>query len=1184
MLINKGKYVNDNGKKKCTPNDRLKRDKVKEEDKVKVFVSDRVKRDSFSKAYKPNIRAPLSPNRKTHTNNNTLQIHVPNVNKFIVNPSSSIDKSSPKVNKKPGLQTYAVNYCMCGSRKGKRSPLNDEEVTDTYIKSSNDFLQKAIQPSVRQSKPILSLPNRESLQNNNKSKNKPSCGSNCVCLNKVPSNKSIDILLETLMKWKCDLNASNNECKDINCPYGIDSVNIKGSSNNKELIQELVNSMSNAIKSRSMTRIVLPAAQESQNRKRNTPSTPITLVSGNINQPMDGNRNSSMHPFIIANTESEYMGAINLEKSNENNCKCTFKVDKTTVDVNINTDVCSIQPYRQKCNQDLNTVLSTTRPIHKEASEMKGTKTLNASTHSSSCESKVLRKPGDKSPEGKELYYKPSQIHNRASQVDGSVRVFLDSLKEIVEDKSNNVEDKSTTLKNISTIVEDKSANLKNISIIVEDTAKFLENNSNVVDNKSKMVEDLPKDQILNTDQIIKPSLVRPCDCDYEIKFMGVTLRDINENTNKNKILSYVQKQQANGEKVDHGLIKKETNKHQIHEKSNLDFGHYFTNVTSNLSLGKLVDNCQYNGNHYQQDPSRLCNIDISAFKELIANLNKHDSNQDKALDTKSLAGTIVSKQSACVCCSKDKEDTKNLEVNTFYLLKDHLKQKWNEFRENCQSSCIPPEEENKAFSLLLHKIKQTISEAADQAICKCANDEPTDATWKRAYSLLQEYLKNKISRVHCKCSYPVEYNESLVPDVSAKVCVLIEKDFQRLKNLCKCLNKSLTDKDGLDLTCSFQLPEKDINNEGKVSKQVSNSSIIITQSASAQVQPNLIMETKSCEVVQENIEPDNDVDIVHLSSGSKTYIPNTGEVIVGQCHTVDKRSIHELKYIAPIPSVHINSMEITKEEDTQNKENQFPTVKVEESQNEHNQLSLPLIGYTVDCTCDRYLRSCVCSKATVQKNNKKIEEIWYDILSTSNNKNNDKSISYVMDNVKSTKSKSVDKMCLQEIPRDICIHHLISIDNVQQVNREVIDNKTSAENMYVDLMLKYSSEKIKCSTHDATNTDAEMTSNPESDTNADGSYSEWYEYEPQNIPDTSNTPQARLVRAPGQPCVTRRRSETQADNFSKPYLQSCDCSTVPICHVKMLIKNIERKLILSDCTCDSMNSKVCPIHYRKKM
>lgn len=1164
VLINKGKCVNDNGKTKCNPNDRLKRDKVKDEDKVKVLVNDRVKRDSFTnRVVKPNVKAPFNSNRKSTTNNSSLQIHVPKINKVPVNPSSAVDKPTPKINKKPGLQTYAVNYCVCGTRKGKKNTLKDEEILDTYIKSSNDFLQDANQASVQQSKPILSFPNVESFQqNNNRTKNKPSCGSNCVCLNKAPSSKSIDQLLETLMKWNCDLNASNYECTENTCPYGLDSIiNIK-SSNNNALIQELVNSMSNAIKSRPMTPVVPPVALESPNRQQNPPSTPITLISGSVNQPMKENRNLSTYPLTITNTESEYMGAINLEKSNENNCKCNFRVDKTTVDMDVNTDICSIPSSKQKCKQGIKAAFSTMRTTCSEASEKKENKRLNAS---SSNENKLLRKPDDRSMEGKELYYKPSQIHNRASQVDGSVRLFLDSLKEIVDEKS-------TMLKNTLDIVEESNK---------------LENNSNIVEDKSKIVEDQSIDchrgQTLNMDQIIEPSIVCPCDCDYEVKFMGVTLRDTNQNTNKNKIMSNETNKQVNVDQFDHGFRKKEANIHQIQKNSHMDFGQYFSNVASKLSLGKLVDNWQYNGNYCRQEPSRLCNMNISAFKELIANLSKHNSNQDKALDTRSLAGTIVSKQSACVCCVKDKEETQNLEVNTFYLLKQHLKQKWDEFRENCQSSCIPPEEENKAFSLLLEKIKQIISEAAAQAVCKCADDEPIDDTWKRAYSLLQEYLKNKISRVHCKCSYPVENNESLLPDVSAKVCILIEKDFQRLKGLCKCLNKSITNNRGLDLAYPFQLPEKDINTKGKISKQVSNKSIIVTQTASAQVQPNLVMETKSCEVVSEEIAPKDGVEIVHLSSGSKMYTPNTDERIVSQyrSYIVDKRSSQELKYTAPIPSININKMEILKDEDASNKETLLSAIEVEESRNKHDQLSLPLIGYTVDCTCDRYLGSCVCSKATVENNNRQIEEIWYDILSASNKKVNDKNISYVMDNVKSTRSKSVDKMCLHEFPRDICVHHLISIDNVQQVNRDVMDNKTSADNMYVDLKLKYSSDKIKYPTHDATNTDVEITSNSESDNYADGSFKEWFEYVPQIIP---NGPQSKPGRVPGHQCVTRRKSETQADNISKSYTQNCNCSTVPICHVKMLVNNIEKKLITSDCTCDSMNPKVCPIHSRKNL
>ncbi|CAG5018103.1 unnamed protein product [Parnassius apollo] len=43
---------------------------------------------------------------------------------------------------------------------------------------------------------------------------------------------------------------------------------------------------------------------------------------------------------------------------------------------------------------------------------------------------------------------------------------------------------------------------------------------------------------------------------------------------------------------------------------------------------------------------------------------------------------------------------------------------------------------------------------------------------------------------------------------------------------------------------------------------------------------------------------------------------------------------------------------------------------------------------------------------------------------------------------------------------------------------------------------------------------------------------------------------------------------------------QNCNCEMVPICHVKMLVGNIESKLVNSMCTCDSMDPKVCPVHF----
>ncbi|KAJ8734038.1 hypothetical protein PYW07_014589 [Mythimna separata] len=58
--------------------------------------------------------------------------------------------------------------------------------------------------------------------------------------------------------------------------------------------------------------------------------------------------------------------------------------------------------------------------------------------------------------------------------------------------------------------------------------------------------------------------------------------------------------------------------------------------------------------------------------------------------------------------------------------------------------------------------------------------------------------------------------------------------------------------------------------------------------------------------------------------------------------------------------------------------------------------------------------------------------------------------------------------------------------------------------------------------------------------------------------------------------------SGTTTDFDIQKNSECCVCDKVPICHVKMLVEHIEKNLVECKCTCDSLISKVCPIHAKR--
>ncbi|XP_052753897.1 ATP-binding cassette sub-family C member 4-like [Galleria mellonella] len=343
----------------------------------------------------------------------------------------------------------------------------------------------------------------------------------------------------------------------------------------------------------------------------------------------------------------------------------------------------------------------------------------------------------------------------------------------------------------------------------------------------------------------------------YNIKFLGVTLA----NTNSQCILH------------DEYTLNVKNNKNILKNNETM-------NEVCYNNKDQSIKEEYRNINVDQRDEHLLacnCNIKFNEFKYFTGEkLSKQRVNfyeNEKAVESQSFNdNVIIDKHEMCVCCNDNKFDnSRDLEVNTFHLLEEHLKNRLEEFRQSsCKSSCISLDEQEKIFSTIFQRVKQIISDSSNKIICKCLDEEPSLGSWNRAYCLLQEYLKTKIKRVGC-CCVSFQNEEKFVPDVLDQVCHLIENDFERLKSLCKCKNTVNKSEENYLMTQN-ELPERDINNDSynhyplsknldtssivdqnyntnKLSKL--NSPIILAQNISAQVPSNLEMKTKSCDAME---------------------------------------------------------------------------------------------------------------------------------------------------------------------------------------------------------------------------------------------------------------------------------------------------------------------------------------------
>lgn len=526
----------------------------------------------------------------------------------------------------------------------------------------------------------------------------------------------------------------------------------------------------------------------------------------------------------------------------------------------------------------------------------------------------------------------------------------------------------------------------------------------------------------------------------------------------------------------------------------------------------------------------------------------------------------ILSQKLNCICCNKV-EECDDLELNTFELLTEYLQKKLEDFKlTSYKTSNMLPYEEDVLYNDIINKVKKLILDMNDETLCKCLKDNQSDnidASWKRASSLLQEYLRNKIKRITCSCTVTIKNSNSVLPGILDKVCQLIEDDFRKLRrtyvdrntlNTGKYNLQESTNQNNKNLLINEMLT-KDIGNE--------NSQVLISFCNA----PNSVNTIKSNEIASSVLTETEQLKTKAIKSteltelGIKSGQDKTGKENSFYCDCTEVKSVCK----------NLTS-QLTSTFSLQNilDEKVFLSISPEKkekinTEEDRHSLSIPYIGYTLDCTCDKMLGPCVCAKSVLaSKKNIYKDNIW----KAKENVNT----SYIMQGASGENSNTNPIEIL-----DYNSHDLVRKNSC--VCEKVIDANRNNEG----IKLKMSTQNLEQGINNSTNTSRTF------DDVEYSSYNEWDDcesYYSQNVTEAS-THKDKLydsLHLPIDYLSNRGKSKTllHSDDVLMPSDRSdnCDCELVPICHVKMLIDNIERKLESCKCTCDSLCPNVCPIHY----
>lgn len=642
---------------------------------------------------------------------------------------------------------------------------------------------------------------------------------------------------------------------------------------------------------------------------------------------------------------------------------------------------------------------------------------------------------------------------------------------------------------------------------------------------------------------VIRKSNLFPSNYDYDVNFLGVTLKNdkclkpfktevldsyrVNSGSDNNK--KYSKMVPFSNKKCTHNVINKAV----------------VTDITSNSNENKTC-NCNQNLKEIEGMVDRI----FLPYK-------RTKQTKDEALDTQSLMREFEvysRKDEPCVCCDNNflKEESENLEVNTYELIREHLKKKIQEFTRNVNyesnRSCISKDEEDKLLTSILHNVQEVIFKNTNSITCRCNTEMQMEHSWNRAYILLQEYLKTKIQRVQCSCSTTVENDRNSLNDILNKVNKHIDNDFERLKKRCKSESPKQNiehtpiklEKDNISQTS--KVIAKDCNTTDVSAKIIQNAIDETTQKSfvkcdvPSQVSRYFDAQNKGCDALVLTVTDNGNQSSLEFGSQEKERGSTFFECLCAYDNSTQPN--------------HEDKSHVIKKETDKFESNRHCTEII--GDNIDRALALPYVGCTIECSCDKPLSQCDCAKCVLRNNNDKTSTLYNHYLDKSLPQN----VAYIMENALNPSDKinvndlfHDEQFCKQEYKA--IATEVKSVQYVCNTRRNTMTSVSSPETM----ILKDSSS-INRRKKLTTNTFVQ---------NVFGS-------SPSAVGDLPLLENVESV--PGDPLYFPIGCE-----LSEVASQNCDCKTVPICHVKMLVEDIENRLADCKCVCDSLIPKVCPVH-----
>ncbi|XP_047534615.1 uncharacterized protein LOC125069235 [Vanessa atalanta] len=925
-------------------------------------------------------------------------------------------------------QSFAVNLCLCGTRDNSmQDPPQKDKIQQNISKHKMDTI-----PSYQISQ---ISPGEDADTQANRFPTQTSCPSRCVCFHKIPSNTSIEKLLETLLNRKGEKN-------DVSYKAILYNQSKENQTNDNKLSENL---RKNIKQNKSSVHLTVHGKDKILLENNIPPTYPSDLVPECYSYK-DGHDKGTDYDILPNTTDSEYIGAVNLDKSNDNSFKYT----------NHNYN-------KPKYGDGPNICMKTSEVIKSDQ------------THK-------IQPPNS----CKLDFKKESQVY--------SVQA-------------------SSKFKNV-----DKE--LPNI-------------------NTNKEIKNLDECRNSYVGDVLKKSDLLSDDCDYYVKFLGVTLTNVfktaKESDENNTISTFT------------NLSKDSPNTLEVKPRSQT----YLKNQT----------NSELQYSPIKRD-SNLSNILCNDKNKILINT----------------PNIINDDQTKCVCCNKD--EYKDLELNAFNLLEEHLREKLVEFqRYSYKSGRITAEEEKVLFSNILTKVKEVVSENTNRLSCKCMGLNVNEESWKRAYSLLQEYLKVKMKRAQCSCITNDSSIENSLPVILDKVSNLIDNDFQRLRDKCKCINEksfgNVLLKNSKEQMTESILQYNDTVvqfNTSKTSNQHANN----LEDTSVQAL-SILVDNKSCEACEYNNLKKNNTAEKKVSCEFQR-----GYIIDCKCrYTFSEPCYLDFNATAKANQSITNNIKF-KCNKLQAMEISNNTPASISSNLVKEQLKLPkrkvtkiadpictqqCSGNKSNCSCVRLVDICHCNKSTMETNYEKDDRI-----SKSLQENPSNNLFYIMHRIPAPISehlyinKSIGSHCEQKDLTSSCDVETITADNEEEI------------------ILKYSKETC-CVTDTSNNTSLSNVTKHKKDS------SNWYDCNARQIDDNEydetdyelnkNSLYDSLYLPTDQNSQYKKYKDVKDSNVKDPGI--CNCKVVPICHVKMLVESIEQKLVQSKCICDSLSSRVCPIHAKEE-